>query len=79
MSQVLSVLVVGCILVGGFVGTKVGQARWSHRYYRRNKASMPTLRRAAWAEIRYAATATLVVALLVVAFLYGINARGSGR
>jgi hypothetical protein len=75
MRQAVSVLVVGCILVGGFVGTKVGQARWSHRYYRRNKGSMPTLRRTAWAEIRYAATATLLVALLVVAFLMGLNAR----
>jgi hypothetical protein len=75
MRQAVSVLVVGCVLVGGFVGTKVGQARWSHRYYRRNKASMPTMRKAAWAEIRYAATATLVVAVLVVAFVFGINAR----
>lgn len=75
MSQLMSVLVVGGVLVGAFVGSKVGQARWSHRYYRRNKASIPTLRRAAWAEIRYAATATLLVALLVVAFVVGVSAR----
>jgi ABC-type Fe3+ transport system permease subunit len=74
MRQAVSVLVVGCFLVGGFVGTKVGQARWSHRYYRKSKQSMPGLRKAAWAEIRYAATATLLVALLVVAFVWGINA-----
>jgi ABC-type Fe3+ transport system permease subunit len=75
MSQVMSVLVVGGVLVGAFVGSKVGQARWSHRYYRRNKASIPTLRRAAWAEIRYAATATVLLALLVVAFVVGVSAR----
>jgi hypothetical protein len=75
MSQVMSVLVVGGVLVGAFVGSKVGQARWSHRYYRRNKASIPTLRRAAWAEIRYAATAAMLLALLVVAFVVGVNWR----
>jgi hypothetical protein len=73
MDQVMSVLMVGGILIGAFVGVKVGQARWTHRYYRRNKAAMPGLRRTAWAEIRTAAGAALVVALLVIAFVYGIN------
>jgi ABC-type Fe3+ transport system permease subunit len=76
MSQAISVLVVGSLLVGAFVGTKVGKARWSRRYYRRTKASMPALRRTSWTDIRAAATAALVVALLVVAFVYGINAQG---
>jgi hypothetical protein len=76
MDQVVSVLAVGCVVIGAFVGVKVGQARWTHRYYRRNKAAMPVLRRTAWAEIRIAAGAMLVVVLLVVAFVAGINAQG---
>ena len=40
MSQVMSVLVVGGVLVGGFVGLKLGHATWSHRYYRRNRAAI---------------------------------------
>jgi hypothetical protein len=76
MDQVVSVLAVGCILVGAFVGVKVGQARWTHRYYRRNKAAMPGLRRTAWAEIRTAAGAALVVVVLVVAFVAGLSRQG---
>jgi hypothetical protein len=76
MDQVVSVLAVGCILIGTFVGVKVGQARWTHRYYRRNKAAMPGLRRTAWAEIRTAAGAMLVMVILVVAFVAGITMQG---
>jgi hypothetical protein len=75
MSQAVSILMVGGILVGAFVGMKVGAARWSHRYYRRSKAAMPGLRRTAWSDIRTAVGLVLLVALLVVAFVMGINAQ----
>jgi hypothetical protein len=76
MAQAVSVLLVGGILAGAFVGMKVGTARWSHRYYRRNKAAMPGLRRTAWSDIRTAAGLVLLVAVLIAAFLFGISAQG---
>jgi hypothetical protein len=76
MAQAVSVLMVGGILVGAFIGMKVGTARWSHRYYRRTKAAMPGLRRTAWSDIRTAAGFVLLAALLVAAFVMGVNAQG---
>jgi hypothetical protein len=76
MQQVVSVLVVGCLVVGAFIGMKVGRARSSHGYYRRAKESMPVLRKTAWTEIRSAAGIVLLVAILVAVFVYGITTQG---
>jgi hypothetical protein len=76
MQQAVSVLLVGCLLVGALVGMQVGKARSSHDYYRRVKESTPELRKTAWTDIRSAAGVVLLVAILVVAFVYGITAQG---
>jgi hypothetical protein len=76
MQQAVSVLVVGCLLVGALVGVKVGKARSSHSYYRRVKESTPGLRKTAWTDIRNAAGVVLLVLVLIVAFVYGITAQG---
>jgi cobalamin biosynthesis protein CobD/CbiB len=76
MQQAVFILVVGCLLVGAFVGVKVGKARSSHTYYRRVKESMPGLRKSAWADIRNAVGVIALVVFLLVVFVYGITAQG---
>jgi hypothetical protein len=76
MGQLVSVLMVGCVLVGALVGMKVGRARSSHSYYRRAAASMPAYKRTAWSDIRAAAGFVLLAAILVAAFVVGISAQG---